>query len=59
MRINNGSICSKCIYFDHECDIPYGDDYYCKEYCESPKTEIQDKFYSFAGVIKECETFKE
>lgn len=60
MRINDGSICSECSYFEHECDIPFGeDDYGCIEICKSPNKDIVEEFYDADDKIIDCKTFKE
>jgi hypothetical protein len=59
MKINNGSICSDCEYFEHECDVPIGeDDYCCMEYCRCGDEEVVDEFYD-NDKVAECKKFKE
>jgi hypothetical protein len=59
MKINDGSKCSNCEYFEHECDVPFGeDDYGCVECCKSTNDDVKDNFYESDDVIKECEGFK-
>ncbi|MEW5569640.1 hypothetical protein [Rossellomorea marisflavi] len=55
MRINDGSICINCKYFDHDCDLENG----CIEYCENSNENIRDSFLNDdIEPIKECEGFK-
>lgn len=60
MRINDGSKCANCEYFEHECNVDLGeDDYGCVEFCRSPNEEIRDQFYESDDTINKCEGFKE
>ena len=59
MRINDGSICSDCKHFEHECDVPIGeDDFQCIELCNHPNVDIAIKYHEISDEIKECEGFE-
>jgi hypothetical protein len=56
MRINDGSICSDCDFFEHEClEGNYG----CLEYCKSKEKATADNFFKKEGAITECKGFVE
>ena len=54
MRVNDGSICSDCINFEHECGIEVEDDFVCDEWCEASvdKFNADEIIKSCAGFIK-------
>jgi hypothetical protein len=57
MRLNDGSICSSCKYFEHDCDLDNG----CTEYCLHPDKEVHDLFvddYDYEKVISECKGYE-
>lgn len=57
MRINDGSICSNCKHFEHECDLDNG----CIERCEHKDEKVHDIFvdnYDYEKVVTECNGYK-
>lgn len=53
MRINDGSICSSCKYFEHDCNLDNG----CMEYCLHPDENVREIFVN-DKVISECKGYE-
>ena len=53
MRVNDGSICSDCRHFNHECGIEVEDDFVCDEWCDASVEKFND-----LEIIKTCDKFK-
>lgn len=60
MRIEDGSICSNYLNFDHDCNTweeDWEEDLGCMESCECEDENIKNKFYRFEEIILECKCF--
>lgn len=53
MRLNDGSLCTQCKHFEHECDLENG----CMEIRASPSKLIKDRFWEAEESIKQCDGF--